>query len=66
MRCSGERKTRARFSGVWEIAPSWLIRLTISSPSHDRTVAPLAVSGLAHAVPVARLNRRFSMGGRAF
>ena len=32
-RCSGDRKIRARCSGVSEIVPSWLIRLTISSPS---------------------------------
>src|SRR4051794_40742186 len=33
VRCSGERNIRARLSAVSEIAPSWLIRLTISSPS---------------------------------
>src|SRR3954470_5334429 len=33
IRCSGDRKIRARCSGVSEIVPSWLIRLTMSSPS---------------------------------
>jgi hypothetical protein len=43
-----------------------LIRLTISSPSRDPVVAPLAAFVSLMPFQVARFDRRFSMGGRAF